>query len=46
VCVPLQAARDAADQAGVPRVVLDAELGTRVWRWDADQMAELSHAQR
>lgn len=42
VCVPLQAARDAAAQAGVSTVVLDPALRGDVWRWDADRVAELS----
>jgi hypothetical protein len=42
VRVPLQAAREAAAQAGVRSVVLDPALETGAWRWDAERMAGLS----
>ena len=42
VRVRLQAAREAAAQAGVRSVVLDPALETGAWRWDAERMAGLS----
>ena len=42
VRVQLQAAREAAAQAGVRSVVLDPALDTGAWRWDAERVAGLS----